>query len=322
MREIIFREGYKLFHSKRQCFLIIVLLGITPLMFSASVGWKHEMVYVLLDETEEEREFFTSDGWIYQDIVDLIGKGYAEHNLGEPSLLYMKPEAFALFREGGELHEKYKEYHFPERMVLQQFLGGDIAPPEQEDFEATWRFHKMLTDASAASYVAIIFTAFFFGLDFTRRGYQGALFGGQRRGGLFWGKYLVFFLSFFLLSFAELGLAIIIFIPKIELLPASYLLKGLFLRSLCDTGIALLGVTFVFLLKSEWKAIGVTFLVMILFRSYAAILYLDPYQFISKDYWKTCSEIGTTIQVGVVTAIIFVISGLLSAGLFQRAELK
>ena len=53
MREIIFREGYKLFHSKRQCFLIIVLLGITLLMFSASVGWKHEMVYILLDETEE-----------------------------------------------------------------------------------------------------------------------------------------------------------------------------------------------------------------------------------------------------------------------------
>ena len=323
MKAIISRECYKICHSKKMWMVIFLLFIMAILMFSRSIGRKKEMVYVLLDEIheeifQEEREFY---GELDGDIYSLLGDGHCDHNAGD-SYFWMTPKALELFREGGELHEKYKEYHFPERMVLQQFLGGDIAPPEQEDFEATWRFHKMLTDASAASYTAIIFTALFFSIDFTRRGYQGALFGGQRRGGLFWGKYLVFFLSFFLLSFAELGLAIIIFIPKIELLPASYLLKGLFLRSLCDTGIALLGVPFVFLLKSEWKAIGVTFLVMILFRSYAAILYLDPYQFISKDYWKTCSEIGTTMQIGIITAVIFVISGLLSTGLFQRAELK
>ena len=323
LKAIISRECYKICHSKKMWMVIFLLFIMAILMFSRSIGRKKEMVYVLLDEIheeifQEEREFY---GELDGDIYSLLGDGHCDHNAGD-SYFWMTPKALELFREGGELHEKYKEYHFPERMVLQQFLGGDIAPPEQEDFEATWRFHKMLTDASAASYTAIIFTALFFSIDFTRRGYQGALFGGQRRGGLFWGKYLVFFLSFFLLSFAELGLAIIIFIPKIELLPASYLLKGLFLRSLCDTGIALLGVPFVFLLKSEWKAIGVTFLVMILFRSYAAILYLDPYQFISKDYWKTCSEIGTTMQIGIITAVIFVISGLLSTGLFQRAELK
>ena len=236
LKAIISRECYKICHSKKMWMVIFLLLMMTVLMFSMSIGRKKEMVYVLLDETEEEREFFTSDGWIYQDIVDLIGKGYAEHNLREPSLLYMKPEAFALFQEGGKLYEKYKDYHFPERMVLQQMVGEAFDSPEQEDLETTWKFHKMLTDASAASYTAIIFTALFFSIDFTRRGYQGALFGGQKRTVLFQGKYLVFFLFFFSLSLVELILAMLVFIPKLWLLPTSYLVKGLFIRSLLDTG--------------------------------------------------------------------------------------
>ncbi len=322
MGAVICRECYKLCHSKKLWLITSFMLLMAWGMFSVSLGWKKEIVYVLLDETEEERDFILHNGELAGDVYTLLGPGHEAHTAENGLYLFMTPEALDLFREGGELYEKYQDYHFPERMVLQQFLGGDIAPPEQEDFEVTWRFHKMLTDTSAASYTAIIFTAFFFGLDFTRRGYQGALFGGQRRGGLLWGKYFVFFLSFFFLSFVELVLAILIFIPKIELLPAFYLLKGLFLRSLCDTGIALLGVPFVFLLKSEWKAIGVTFLATVLFRSYAAILYLDPYQFISKDYWKTCSDLRITGQAGIVTMIIFIVSGIFSVRLFQRSELK
>ena len=99
MREIIFREGYKLFHSKRQCFLIIVLLGITPLMFSASVGWKHEMVYILLDETEEEREFFSQDGHMAQDIYDLIGYGQEDHTAGNGRYFWMTPDRKSVVRE-------------------------------------------------------------------------------------------------------------------------------------------------------------------------------------------------------------------------------
>ncbi len=322
MRAIISRECYKLCHSKKIWIAIFLLLMMTILMFSMSIGRKKEMIYVLLDETEEEREFFTSDGWMYQDIVDVIGKGYVEHNLGEPMLLYMKPEAFALFQEGGKLYEKYRDYHFPERMVLQQMVGEAFGPPEQENLETTWKFYKMLTDFSASFFTAFIFTALFFGMDFTTRGYQGGLFAGQKRKQLFGGKYIIFSLFFLILSLIELLLAGGVFIPKIELLSVSYFWKGLFLHCFQSLGIALLCVPFVFLTKSEWKAIGVAFFIMLLFMSNRAIINIDPYQFVSKDYWKTCSEIGTTMQVGIVTAIIFVISGLLSAELFQRAELK
>ena len=167
-------------------------------MFSRSIGRKKEMVYVLLDEIheeifQEEREFY---GELDGDIYSLLGYGHCDHNAGD-SYFWMTPKALELFREGGELYEKYQEYRFPERMILQQMIGGEIAPPEQEDFETNWRFYNMLTDASAASYTAVIFTALFFSIDFTRRGYQGALFGGQKRKVLFQGKYLVFFLFFF-----------------------------------------------------------------------------------------------------------------------------
>ena len=322
MREIIFREGYKLFHSKRQCFLIIVLLGITLLMFSASVGWKHEMVYILLDETEEEREFFSQDGHMAQDIYDLIGYGQEDHTAGNGRYFWMTPKALELFRAGGELYEKYQEYRFPERMILQQMIGGEIASPEQKDFETKWRFFWMLADPSAAYFTAVVFTAFFFGRDFVVHGYHGIVFAGQKREKIFWGKYMIFTFLMLCLFIVELGLAIVVFIPQICLLPISYIIRGLLLRSLCDTGIAMLCVVFSFLGKSEWKAIGLSGFFMLVFIIRRSRININPYQFITDAFWESCSSFNLIFQIGVVTAIIFVISGLFSARLFQQSELK
>ena len=323
LKAIISRECYKICHSKKMGMVIFLLFIMAILMFSMSIGRKKEMVYVLFDEiheeiSQEEREFY---GELDGDIYSLLGYGHCDHNAGD-SYFWMTPKALELFREGGELYEKYQEYHFPERMVLQQMIGGEIAPPEQEDFETNWRFYNMLTDASAASYTAVIFTALFFSIDFTRRGYQGALFGGQKRKVLFQGKYLVFFLFFFSLSLAELILAMLVFIPKLWLLPTSYLVKGLFIRSLLDTGRALLFVPFAILGKSEWKAVGLAFIGAIVFMSGFAVVNLDPYQVILTNYWETCSNLGATFQIGIITAAIFIASGFLSSELFQRAELK
>ena len=140
-----------------------LLSGITLLTFYSSIGWKYEMVYVLLDETEEEREFFSHNGGIAQDIYDLIGYGQEDHTAGNGMYFWMTSEALALFQEGGELYEKYQEYCFPERMVLQQMIGGEIASPEQRDFETRQRFYWLLTDPSAAYITAVIFAAFFLG---------------------------------------------------------------------------------------------------------------------------------------------------------------
>ena len=136
-------------------------------MFSRSIGRKKEMVYVLLDEIheeifQEEREFY---GELDGDIYSLLGDGHCDHNAGD-SYFWMTPKALELFREGGELYEKYQEYHFPERMILQQMIGGEIASPEQKNFETKWRFFWMLADPSAAYFTAVVFTAFFFGRDF------------------------------------------------------------------------------------------------------------------------------------------------------------
>ena len=114
----------------------------------------------------------------------------------------------------------------------------------------------------------------------------------------------------------------LVFIPKLWLLPTSYLVKGLFIRSLLDTGRALLFVPFAILGKSEWKAVGLAFIGAIVFMSGFAVVNLDPYQVILTNYWETCSNLGATFQIGIITAAIFIASGFLSSELFQRAELK
>ena len=323
MKGIISRECYKICHSKKLWGLTMLMLVLAWLMFSYSIGWKKEMVYVWLDETEEEKEAILAVfGELKQNVVVFVGEGQIGHNAGEEKCLWMTSKTFKLFQEGGPLYEKYVSSDFADRMVLRQMIGGELALPEEEDFEAVWKFHKMLTDPSAAAYTAIIFPAFFFGMDFLARGYQGGLFAGEKRRRLFWGKYLTFFFFFLLLSGTELLLTIGLHIPRIGLLQDSYLIKGLVMRCLRDTGRALLCVPLVFLAKSEWKAFGLSFLMMTLFMSNLSVIYLDPYQFVSVGYWKACGDVGTTWLIGAVTAVLFVISGLLSAELFQRAELK
>ncbi len=209
------------------------------------------MVYVLLDETEEEREFFSHDGCIAQDIYDLIGYGQEDHTAGNGMYFWMTSEALALFQEGGELYEKYQEYCFPERMVLQQMIGGEIAAPEQRDFETRQRFYWLLSDPSAA-----------------------------------------------------------------------YIIKGLVLRSLCNTGLAMLCVVFSFLGKSEWKAIALSSFFMLAFIIRRSNININPYRFIADAFWESCHNVFSILQIGVVTAFIFVIAGVLSAELFCRTELK
>ncbi len=322
MKKVIFRECYKLCHSRRLWLLMALLSGITLLTFYSSIGWKYEMVYVLLDETEEEREFFSHNGCIAQDIYDLIGYGQEDHTAGNGMYFWMTSEALALFQEGGELYEKYQEYCFPERMVLQQMIGGEIASPEQRDFETRQRFYWLLTDPSAAYITAVIFAAFFFGREFTVCGYQGALFAGQKRRKIFFGNYLIFILFSLCFSIAELGLAIAVFIPKIWLLSASYIIKGLVLRSLCNTGLAMLCVVFSFLGKSEWKAIALSSFFMLAFIIRRSNININPYRFIADAFWESCHNVFSILQIGVVTAFIFVIAGVLSAELFCRTELK
>ena len=64
------------------------------------------------------------------------------------------------------------------------------------------------------------------------------------------------------------------------------------------------------------------FSIVVVFMSGFAVVNIDPYQAIPTNYWETCSNWGVVFQIGIITAIIFVISGLLSAELFQRADLK
>ena len=84
----------------------------------------------------------------------------------------------------------------------------------------------------------------------------------------------------------------------------------------------MLFVPLAFLGKSEWKAVGLTFLIAFLFMSGLSVINIDPYQFLSEGYWESCREIGSTLKIIMTTTVIFAGAGLLSAELFQRTELK
>ena len=133
---------------------------------------------------------------------------------------------------------------------------------------------------------------------------------------------MIFIFLTLCLSIVELGLAIVVFIPSIWMLPISYIIRGLLLRSLRDTGIAMFCVVFSFVGKSEWKAIGLSGFFMLVFIIRRSRININPYQFITDAFWESCSNFRIIFQIGVVTAIIFVIVGLFSARLFQRSELK
>lgn len=313
MKRIITGEIYQLLHSRKFLMIVLLMLLMSVGMYSFSMGKECTVVYALVEQNENE-------GPILDELVGKIRelKGTSDYS----TYFWMTEESMELLQEGGALWEDYHRYDLLGRMVLRQMVDAEFAELEDTTFAVRWNFHHMLKDYSAVSFSAIIFTIFFFGIDFEIRSYQREIFAGISRRRILWGRYLVFIFAFLLLSLLEMLLAMIIYNPQVIELSMSMVVKGVALRCAMDVGLASMFVLIPFLCRKVGKSMAVAFIAMLLFLSNRAVIDLNPYQFIDAVYWEGCMDEKTTICLLLVTVTLVIGSGVCSTEYFSRTELK
>ena len=317
MKQILWREFYKFFHSWKLLLLCVCLLLFTMYAYSLSTGKQVRHVYIWEERLEDKQETWQMASRLTNDV-----RRYGGDANVMAGYLWMEEETMPLFEEGGALQEEWVEYDFPGTMVKRQMFDGYFAPLEQKDFGAYWKFTFTLMDSMAIAYTGILFAVFFFGADFTGRGYNGACYAGEDRWKTFFGKYLVFLVLMAGMSLLELLLATVLYNQEIFLLPAGYVAQGVGLRILKDLGVAMLSLIFPFLCKDEIQSLVLSFACMLFFFSTRAVVSLYPYQFIARNFWETMSDSGTIAGIVGVSLALIAGVGAISCILFQRAELK
>lgn len=311
MKALFRAELYKMTHSKKMFFTYFLLIVLSILMYSVSLVWPYTKAYVFYyDYTEEEQEVLKG---LTADVIDL---GYeARYN----TYVYIEEDALALLQPGGALYEKYKDFHPEQKVTRMQVMYDHYFPPEETHVREKIVWAKALSDDSAILSTAVLFSVLFFGTDWRKRGYYGALSRGVSRRQFFgvrMGLYIGLVVS---LSVVQLLLANLIYGGDFFGLPASWIGRGFLLRLFYDVGLCALFVPVSYLCRDVLKSMCLSVVGMYAFQ--AVLIRLVPYR-PGELIWiaQVPNQVLGMLCLGMVVALLLSVT--VSYRLFQRAELK
>jgi hypothetical protein len=292
-------------------FIMIVLLSIPITGFGANKTVHQVLVFETAVNTR------------YTEAIQAIrDKGYyARYDV--PSQKYiMAVEAEPLLKPGGEL---YKEYGLllQEKVEYMQFIEDSYYPADAKLVLESWTFQRVLDDHAAIRLLGIVFAVYFFGQDFTRRGYSAYVLSGRSRSEILAGKFCAFVLVSLLLSVILLIVALRAVLPGIFGLGLGYVMRCAGTRLMMDIGSLCLPVLFPFIFRDVIKSMGAALLFMILFLSNRAILdlhVLDSY--FDKAIWGISFSFQAFYPALLTTAGVVAVAYAGSYFIFRRMALK
>ena len=313
MLSLIKLELYKLIHSKGIILIFILLIIMTVSIYGF---WMKSEGSVITCYAVEVKSIDDKDV-IEQAIKDVNDMGYSAYKTH--GVYSFDPASMPLFDQNGVLYNKYKDSEFLGKLEKKQHYDYFFMDADDNQAYEKGIFGFALLDLSAIAISSILFAAFFFGIDFHRRTYNGAIYYGVSRNKILISKIIIYILLSVLLSLIELTAAFLRYSPGVLSLPLSYTAKFLLIRICADIGILSLPIIFTVLFKNIFLSMGTYFIFILLFMSNISIINIQPFKV---DYMVSWFYNGNVLPAICISVLMIIVSTFISGYIFKKAKLK
>ncbi|WP_438433203.1 hypothetical protein [Gorillibacterium sp. sgz500922] len=307
-------ELYKAVHNLPFCAMFLIFAVLSLGMTGMGVGSRD--AHQVLVYHSPVNESYTSA------IQAVIASGYfAKYDTLEETFL-IATEAEPLLQPGGTLHSEYG-WLLTKSHESKQYIEDTYYPADAEHVQESWRFDRLLNDDAAIALLGILFSVYFFGQDFTRRGFSAYILAGIGRPRILAGKFCAYLLAATLFSLVLATAAIATFVPNVLVLGSGYVMRCIATRLMVDLGFLCLTVIFPFIFRDVIKSVGAGILFSTQFLSNKAIVdlhVLDAY--LTPSLWTTEFSAKAFFPALLTTVAIFIAAFTGANLLFRRISLK
>ena len=263
MFRIFKSELYIAIHSPFFCALFALIVVISIPITACGTNLRDVHNVIVFDVSMNDR---------YTNAIQaIIDQNYYARYDSKTGKYMIASEAESLLKPGNTLYDEYG-WLLDEKYERKQFIEDTYYSADEKNVFETWRFNRILKDNAAIVLLGIIFAVFFFGQDFTRRGYSAYILAGQRRFPVLAGKFCAYIAVSSLLSIVVLIVAVISFVPSVFVLGADYVLRCIGTRFIIDMGFLCIPIIFPFIFHDIIKSMCVGVLFVILFFSNRAVI--------------------------------------------------